>query len=248
MYERAISKGIQDVLDFDGKIMVDSGGYQLSQGRAIDYDADDLASFARQCGADYCISLDYLPRCGQGYRKLARRNYLNFIRMRTKFDNVIPVVHAPWSLALLELERYGDAGINYLAIGGLVGLSRGTASESIEAVERVLYEAEVMGIRRVHMLGLVGSQMIRKFERSIHSADFGGWRTAAAVGYILLPTGYRKISPRNKRGHAPHPSKAEMSKIVEVCKELRLTKRELTQDFASRAIFNARTATRYLCK
>ena len=62
MYERTISKGIQDVLDFDGQIMLDSGGFQLSQGKSISYDANKLASFAKQCGADYCISLDYLPK------------------------------------------------------------------------------------------------------------------------------------------------------------------------------------------
>lgn len=105
--------------------------------------------------------------------------------MRAKFDGVIPVAHAPWNLALLELEYYAEARLSHLAIGGMVGLSRGTSRKSIEAVDRIPSTARA---KRIHMLGLFGSRIIRKFEGSIHSADFGGWRTAAAVGYILLPT------------------------------------------------------------
>lgn len=244
LYDRAISKGIHDVLDFDGEVMLDSGGYQLSQGRSISYNADDLARFAKQCDAEYCISLDYLPKPGRAYRRLAKENYRNFVRMRSKFDGVIPVVHAPWNLALLELEYYRESGVSYLAIGGLVGLSRGTSNESIEAVNRIL---STVRAKRIHMLGFFGSRIIRKFGRKIHSADFGGWRTAAAVGYILLPTGYRKITRRNRNGHAPRPNKDERTTMLKVCKELHLEMRELTRDFASRAMFNALTATKYLC-
>lgn len=243
MYERALSKGIKDVLDFDGRIMLDSGGYQLWQGRSIDYDARELAIFAKLSGADHCISLDYLPRRGLSYHKLAERNYRNFVRMQAKFDGVIPVAHAPWGLALLELRRYEDLGVDYLGIGGMVGLSRGTSNKSIDAVERILSTVEA---KRIHMLGLFGSRLIKRFKGSIYSADFGGWRTAAAVGYILLPSGYRKITHANKNGHAPRPSNVELRTILKLCRELNIAKRELIRSFAQRAIFNALVATKYL--
>ena len=130
---------------------------------------------------------------------------------------------------MLELERYKDAGFTDLAIGGMVGLSRGTSYRSVEAVEHILSTVEV---KRVHMLGLFGSRLIRRFRRRIHSADFGGWRTAAAVGYILLPTGYRRITSRNKNGHAPQPNHAEQRTILKVCRELKVTRRDLTRSFA----------------
>jgi 7-cyano-7-deazaguanine tRNA-ribosyltransferase len=243
LYDRAVSKGIQDVLDFDGEVMLDSGGFQLSQGQSISYDADDLARFAKLCGANYCVSLDYLPKPGRAYREIAKRNYRNFVRMRAKFDEVIPVAHAPRNLALLELKYYAETGVSYLAIGGMVGLARGTSRESIEAVEQILSTAKV---KRIHMLGLFGSRIIRRFEGSIHSADFGGWRTAAAVGYILLPTGYRKITSRNRNGHAPRPSGDEVRTMLRMCRDLRFERQELVRSFASRAMFNALTATRYL--
>jgi len=79
-----------------------------------------------------------------------------------------------------------------------------------------------------------------------HSVDYAGWRTAAATSYLLTPNGYRKITFRNKNGHAARPSKAELHVIRLACKHLGIPRKNLPGDFEARATFNAYVATRIM--
>ena len=54
----AINKGIHDLIDFDGVVMTDSGGYQVLEYGDVDVSADDMAEFQSQIGSDIAIPLD----------------------------------------------------------------------------------------------------------------------------------------------------------------------------------------------
>lgn len=56
--EEAIQKGIHSVIDFDGVIMTDSGGYQVLEYGSIDLDPSTIAEFERDIRSDICIPLD----------------------------------------------------------------------------------------------------------------------------------------------------------------------------------------------
>jgi 7-cyano-7-deazaguanine tRNA-ribosyltransferase len=242
--ERAEKRGLHELLDFDGRVMLDSGGYQFLRGKPIRYTARELAEFAKETGADYVISLDFPPRSPQtNLNRLAQKNVDNYKAMVRVLDNVIPVVHAPLRLAELELDRLGSPDPSYLAIGGLVPSSRGAIRQTVDTIR---YVNSRLTIPRLHLLGFGAPNVSRTTNMRFHSVDYAGWRNAAAVGYVLLPSGYRKITDGNKLGHAPRPSQKDKSVIESVCRRLHMTPGHLRRDFASRAVLSAFVASRMI--
>ena len=241
--EKAQSRGLADILEFDGPIMLDSGGFQHLKGKDISYNPKELVDFAKKSGADFLFALDYPPRdYSDDFACLSRKNFKNYMVMASLTD-VIPVVHAPPKLAAKEIKSLKPLHPSYVAVGGLVPSLRGWIKATLETIDLVHME---LPESRVHLLGFgapkIGSQYLRK----AYSVDYCGWRTAAATNYLLTPNGYRKIGTRNKRGHAARPNRAEHLLIHTTCRKLGINRRTLTKDFASRAIFNAYVATRIM--
>jgi 7-cyano-7-deazaguanine tRNA-ribosyltransferase len=56
--EEAIQKGIHNIIDFDGVVMTDSGGYQVLEYGSIDLAPSTIAQFERDIRSDICIPLD----------------------------------------------------------------------------------------------------------------------------------------------------------------------------------------------
>jgi len=235
-----LRRGIHDVLDYHGTVILDSGGYQNVRGKRMLYGARELAVFARSCGADYVISLDFPPQALMtSYTRLARKNARNFFEMEGLCENLIPAIHAPIELALTELSYIRDRKPDYVAIGGLVPSLRGGMAMSLNTIERL---AGTLSNTRLHLLGFGAPNIGRNIRKLAYSADFAGWRNAAAVGYLLLPSGYRKISRRNKRGHACPPNKVETELMRKLCGRLGLAVSDLERSFQARAWFNAYVA------
>jgi len=235
--EICISRGIHDLLDFDGQVMLDSGGYQKLRGHEVDYSPYELANFVKESGADAAISLDFPPRSPrQNFVKLAEKNFRNYLLMNAIIDNVLPTVHAPLRLADLELAKLVKVCPKYIAVGGLVPNLRSTIKETLNTV---IYTAYAADSAKIHLLGFGGPNHLRKISKLVYSLDYCGWRGAAAFGYILLPNGYRKITRFNKNGHAPYPSIEERKIILRVCDILSLKINNLLRNFDDRALFNA---------
>jgi 7-cyano-7-deazaguanine tRNA-ribosyltransferase len=49
---------IQDIIDFDGSVMTDSGGYQLLEFGTVDVSAEEIAKYQEKIGSDIAIILD----------------------------------------------------------------------------------------------------------------------------------------------------------------------------------------------
>jgi hypothetical protein len=241
--EAAVAKGWASILEFDGPVMLDSGGFQYLKGREIGYSPEELAAFARDSEAEYVFSLDYPPRDYQrDFERLSRKNFRNYLRMR-KISETIPVVHAPPSLALKEIRLLKRLEPRYVGVGGLVPSLRGAIRKTFETIDLVQRE---LPESKIHLLGFAAPKAGLSYASKVHSLDYGGWRNATATGYVLTPNGYRKVSSRNKKGHASKPSKAELVIIRSVCRRLRISPSSLGKDFAARAIFSAYVATRIL--
>ena len=56
--EDAVRKGIHRIIDYDGAVMTDSGGYQVLEYGNIDFDHRAIASFQKGIGTDIAIPLD----------------------------------------------------------------------------------------------------------------------------------------------------------------------------------------------
>jgi 7-cyano-7-deazaguanine tRNA-ribosyltransferase len=54
----AIRKGIHSIIDYDGVVMTDSGGYQVLEYGSIDLKPSTIAEFERDIRSDICIPLD----------------------------------------------------------------------------------------------------------------------------------------------------------------------------------------------
>lgn len=56
--DEAIKRGIHDIINFDGSVMTDSGGYQVLEYGKVNVSSEDMASFERKIMTDIAIPLD----------------------------------------------------------------------------------------------------------------------------------------------------------------------------------------------
>jgi len=56
--ETAIKKGIHGIIDYDGAVMTDSGGYQVLEYGDVDVSPIDMAEFEKKIMTDFAIPLD----------------------------------------------------------------------------------------------------------------------------------------------------------------------------------------------
>jgi len=54
----AVKRGIHNIIDFDGAVMTDSGGYQVLENRDVDVAPADMAEFEKGILTDFAIPLD----------------------------------------------------------------------------------------------------------------------------------------------------------------------------------------------
>jgi 7-cyano-7-deazaguanine tRNA-ribosyltransferase len=73
--ETAREKGIHKLINFDGPIMTDSGGYQVLEYGAIDADPSFIAQFENDIQSDICVPLDKPTGYGLSYEVAER--YVN---------------------------------------------------------------------------------------------------------------------------------------------------------------------------
>lgn len=72
--DTARKKGIHEIVDFDGVVMTDSGGYQVLEYGSIDIEAEVIAQFERDIGSDICVPLD--KPTGYGLDYYTAKNYV----------------------------------------------------------------------------------------------------------------------------------------------------------------------------
>src|SRR5574338_1132053 len=73
--EETVQKGIHNIIDYDGAVMTDSGGYQVLEYGDIDVDYKKIASFEKGIGTDIAIPLD--RPTGLGLSKKKAIEYVN---------------------------------------------------------------------------------------------------------------------------------------------------------------------------
>jgi len=73
--ETAIKKGIHDIIDYDGAVMTDSGGYQVLEYGDVDVSPIDMAEFEKKIMTDFAIPLD--KPTGYGLSKKKAKSYVD---------------------------------------------------------------------------------------------------------------------------------------------------------------------------
>jgi len=71
----AVKRGIHNIIDFDGAVMTDSGGYQVLEYGDVDVAPADMAEFEKGIMTDFAIPLD--KPTGYGLSKKKAKSYVN---------------------------------------------------------------------------------------------------------------------------------------------------------------------------
>lgn len=72
--QEAIDKGIHKIIDFDGTVMTDSGGYQVLKYGDVEVSASDIAQYETEIKTDIAIPLD--RPTGFGLSKMKAKSYV----------------------------------------------------------------------------------------------------------------------------------------------------------------------------
>lgn len=73
--EEAVKRGIHDIINYDGAVMTDSGGYQVLEYGKVDVNPKEIASFEQDIQADIAIPLD--RPTGYGLSKRIAKSYVD---------------------------------------------------------------------------------------------------------------------------------------------------------------------------
>ncbi len=197
---------IKNVLQYDGEVWMDSGGYQFLRHGKIP-DIEDLARvYDQYWDVRYFLNLDYPPSPTDDEHELRlklSKSLNNYEYLVKRFDNVIPVIHYHWMTNVIMdyLTKYLDFNPGCIAIGGLVpyilisrGVPKGSRRSALRFLLRVKREIGIC----IHVLGL-GSPIINPILKvmGIDSTDTSTWRVKAAYGKVVMPGGgERHVSGR----------------------------------------------------
>jgi len=73
--QEAVKRGIHNIIDFDGAVMTDSGGYQVVEYGDVDVAPADMAEFEKGIMTDFAIPLD--KPTGYGLSKKKAKSYVD---------------------------------------------------------------------------------------------------------------------------------------------------------------------------
>ncbi|MDG6996624.1 MAG: tRNA guanosine(15) transglycosylase TgtA [Nitrososphaerota archaeon] len=100
------SEGIHKIIDFDGTIMTDSGGYQVLEFGSVDVGPLDIARFEEQIGSDIAIILDK-PTGLNVTKRFARETVVETLRSAELTMNSLSRNDMIWTLPI-QGGRYLD--------------------------------------------------------------------------------------------------------------------------------------------
>jgi len=233
--------GLHNVLDFDGIVLLDSGGYQ-SMIHGIEVNLKLLKEIFEMSKADYLFSLDYPCSLIKNNKIKTQLTISNYHELSQIIKEVIPIVHPPLRRALEEYEAYEKQSPECIGIGGLVPMMLKFSKRGKQAIDLI---AEIRSRHRgsIHVMGL-GAPTVIPILEALHctSTDSASWRIKAAHGKIMLPHGgERYVSNRGAKFGVISLSEEEESTIEKLnCPILKEYGWEgLEKSFRIRALFNA---------
>ena len=244
---------IKNVLQYDGEVWMDSGGFQfLRHGKVPDI--EDLARvYDQYWDVRYFLNLDYPPSPTDDEHELElklRKSLNNYEYLIKRFDNVLPVIHYHWRSDVVAryVVKYLDFNPDCIAIGGLVPyvlISRGVPRGSRRLALRFL-----LGIKQetgmcIHVLGL-GSPIINPILKAmnIDSTDTSTWRVKAAYGKVVMPGGgERHVRGRSINFGGKEATEEDLARLYDFLKATGFPMidqfNEVMTSFEYRALVNA---------
>lgn len=252
--------GIHNHLNFDGLIMMDSGGFLFQKKEEIDIDSEVILELYEDSKPDIGVVLDH-PFDPINNDASNRKRWVKTLENTEKMINssskipIMPVLHG-YSIqelknACIDIKKIDDDP-KMIGLGSLVPLVFSTPAASKRFPDCMSFILESINLIRsefpdamIHAFG-IGSTFTMHLMYAIgaDSLDTTGWRIKAAYGIIQLP-GVSDRHPKTRNNGRSFLKNGELD-ILKKCEcptcsgetlEQRLNK--LDQDFYSRALHNA---------
>lgn len=213
---------ISQVLQFDGLVMVDSGGFQFQRHPEIEVDVKEIVQIQKDANADLIAILDHPLDLSLGKRENEKR--LETTLGNTKYylnefgrEKLLPIIHGYSPKRIVQfikaLKSIWGSDITKAGIGSLVPIMK-----SYHGVNRELLIKQIVSGRKyvvdlvstarrelpeafLHVFGVGASitSMYIFFTLGVNSVDSVAWRLQAAGGKIALPRiGTRKLRKSTK--------------------------------------------------
>jgi len=229
--KRVYRKGIKDVLDFDGMVVLDSGAFQaLRSGRSLRIDQlSDIYENVED--ADVKLSLDWPD-------KKIIENYEELRRLE-----VFPVVPVASRKCL---EYFEEVECDWIFVGRLAKMLMHYGRNAFELLETSLTSISSITKKRIWALGVGNWKTIPILMRNhVEGADTSSYRVAAAYGDIIVPgigtchVSGKKIGKKNWGMRLARKGDVEC-----YLDTLNLRFDDLKRSFEARVLFNASVLNR----
>jgi hypothetical protein len=226
LQKKIFQKGIKDVLDFDGMVILDSGVFQvLHSGVSLNF--DELISVYKNVeDVDVKLSLDWPEdKIIENYRKMR------------KFE-VSPVVSAE---TLEHLSFFENTGDKWIFVGRLAKILRHYGRNGFEILNEKLAYISLATKSNVWALGVGNWKTLPILMKNyVDGADTSSYRVAAAYGDIIIPgRGTCHVSGRKTRKKNWGLYIAMESDVQKYLTLLDLSFSDLKESFEARVLFNA---------
>ena len=224
--KRVYEKGIKEVLDFDGTVILDSGAFQaLRLGKSIL--VDELMSIYKHVeDADIKLSLDWPDdRIVENYERMSGLEVFP----------VVPVEN------LKCLEYFEKVESDWIFIGRLAKMLMHYGRNGFESLDMELARISSTTRKNVWALGVGNWKTIQILAQNhIDGTDTSSYRVAAAFGDIIVPgVGTCHVSGR-KIGKKNWGMRLAKEEDVQGCLDLLgFSFDDLKKSFKARVLFNA---------
>jgi tRNA-guanine family transglycosylase len=206
VYKRFAENGIKTILDFKGKVFIDSGGFLFQMNREMDVSPEQIIKVYDDIHGDLKVILDQPlhPKVSLSSNKKRWVKTFTNTEIMLKYDpEMIPVLHGYTSRQIKARAREIKSIINnpkFIALGSLVPLFKGSYYGDYMKLNKTsrweIIENVVKTVRDefpdsfLHVFGAGSIKAINKlYEYGANSTDSVGWQIKAAFGEIITNNG-----------------------------------------------------------
>jgi 7-cyano-7-deazaguanine tRNA-ribosyltransferase len=158
--DEARTRGIHDIIGYDGAVMTDSGGYQVLEYGSVEVEPDVMAQFEKDIKSDIPIPLDKPTGYGLDYER-AKEYVAITLKNAQKTLNVVGETDAIWvgpvqgaehdDLVKHSARELDRMGFGLMALGSPVELME--AYEFATLARMIVAAKEVISAKPVHLFG-----------------------------------------------------------------------------------------------
>lgn len=257
--EEICKKGIHKYLNFDGLVLMDSGGFLFQKKEKIDIEPSNILELYEKSKPDIGVVLDH-PLDPLQSNKLNKQRWEDTLK-NTEYMinnnskiNLMPVLHGyhlrDLKKACMDIKKL-DENPQLIGLGSLVPLMFRTkgANKFNNCLHFVMDAIQLLRKEfpnsLLHAFGIGSTKSMHlMYALGVDSLDSTGWRIKAAYGVIQLPgVGDRYAKPRNNGRPSLNYNEKKLLEKCEcpVCNDKQLDERMdiLDDNFKSRALHNA---------